>query len=636
MFKNKKIIIISASALFLLLAVFFVSYYSWASNYRNKLLDRTFIGNTNLSEMNRFEVEKVLRDKEGEIREIGIEFEYGDKTITFPLSLQSSSPDIPEPNLKYAESFTFEHDKTIDNLFARKNNSFKNYLKNIIFKDRQREYKLYYSYSPQILKEWIDASFPQAIIEPENAYFSLEKDGEDSVLINNQEKIGKTINELLLRSDLEAQLSSLQYPKIILKTKSKYPVINQAELENFREEAEKLLIQGDFVLYFPETVGDKEEKLFFEVEKQELITWVSAKADSGSLTLEYDTKKIKKYLEENVAKSLNIEVTLPRFDIEGGKVVSWRTGKNGREISLATSSNNIIEALSSSLEEAEIEVYELNVADFNDGNDFKIEELIGTGHSNFAGSSYNRRHNIKVGADAIHGILIKPGEEFSLVENLGEIDAAGGYLPELVIKGNKTIPEYGGGLCQVATTIFRSALGSGLPITARRNHSYRVSYYEPAGTDATVYDPWPDIKFLNDTNNYVLIQSRIEGNDIYFDFWGTKDGRIATTTDPVIYNIVAPPPTKIIETDELAPGEKKCTERAHNGADAYFDYIVIYPEGATTTPHQEVRFRSHYVPWQEVCLVGKEVEVIEENIDDKTEEINEEEESLNANTSNEE
>ena len=188
---------------------------------------------------------------------------------------------------------------------------------------------------------------------------------------------------------------------------------------------------------------------------------------------------------------------------------------------------------------------------------------------------------------------------------MGEIDGSNGYLTELVIKGDKTVPEYGGGLCQVGTTVFRGALDSGLPITERRNHSYRVSYYEPAGTDATIYDPAPDFKFVNDTGNYILIQSRVEGDDLYFDFWGVNDGRIASTTDPVIYNIVKPPPTKIIETDSLAPGEKKCTESAHSGADAYFDYTVIYPENSTTTPIKTRRFSSHYIPWQAVCLVGK-------------------------------
>jgi vancomycin resistance protein YoaR len=163
--------------------------------------------------------------------------------------------------------------------------------------------------------------------------------------------------------------------------------------------------------------------------------------------------------------------------------------------------------------------------------------------------------------------------------------------------------------------MFRTALASGLPITERRNHSYRVSYYEPAGTDATIYSPRPDLKFKNDTNNNILIQARFEGtNDMYFDFWGTSDGRTATTTYPVIYNIVSPGPTQIIETTELPVGEKKCTERAHSGAEAYFDYTVVYNPNSAEENKVETRFQSKYVPWREVCLVG--VEKIEEEISD--------------------
>ena len=240
-------------------------------------------------------------------------------------------------------------------------------------------------------------------------------------------------------------------------------------------------------------------------------------------------------------------------------------------------------------------------------NDLGIFELIGTGHSNFAGSPANRRHNIRTGASKLHGLVIKPGEEFSLVGALGAVDGSTGYLQELVIKDNKTIPEYGGGLCQIATTMFRAALSTGLPITERRNHSYRVSYYEPAGTDATIYTPRPDLKFKNDTGNNILIQARFEGaNDIYFDMWGKSDGRTATTTYPVIYNIVKPGPTQIIETTDLKPGEKKCTEKAHSGADAYFDYTVVYNQGKENENKVETRFSSKYVPWREVCLVGVE------------------------------
>jgi len=190
------------------------------------------------------------------------------------------------------------------------------------------------------------------------------------------------------------------------------------------------------------------------------------------------------------------------------------------------------------------------------------------------------------------------------LDALGEIDGTTGYLQELVIKGNQTIPEYGGGLCQIGTTSFRAALASGMPVTARQNHSYVVSYYNDEnglpGTDATIYDPAPDFRFLNDTGNYVLFQTRIEGNDLYFELWGTDDGRVAAQTKPVVWNRVAPPPTKYVDTTDIPPGTEKCTESAHAGIDAAFTYTVTYPDGEK----KEETFQSHYRPWQAVCLRG--------------------------------
>jgi vancomycin resistance protein YoaR len=237
----------------------------------------------------------------------------------------------------------------------------------------------------------------------------------------------------------------------------------------------------------------------------------------------------------------------------------------------------------------------------NEINNFGITDLLGAGSSTFAGSPPNRLHNIKTGAEKINGILIKPKEEFSLLKALGEIDGEHGFKPELGIKENKTVPEFGGGLCQIGTTTFRAALASGLPITERRNHSYRVVYYEPAGTDATIYNPAPDFKFINDTPGYILIQTKMFGTTLVFEFWGKKDGRQINITKPAIYNIVAPPEPKYIPTAELPPGNKKKIETAHNGADAYFKYTVKYPD-----ERGEVNktFSSHYRPWAEVWLVG--------------------------------
>lgn len=349
------------------------------------------------------------------------------------------------------------------------------------------------------------------------------------------------------------------------------------------------------------------------VEKNIFKKWITLNPDylnainspsSNYPFITLDKELLIEYLSKNIAPKINIAPQNAKFEIKDGKVIEFQESRDGLELDLEKNYEFIRSKVIEHQEKRiEIIVKEIK-ADINTENinNLGIKEIIGVGKSNFKGSPNNRRHNIKTGSSAINGLIVAPEENFSLVSSLGEIDWEHGYLPELVIKGNKTIPEYGGGLCQIGTTLFRAALDSGLPITERQNHSYRVSYYEPAGTDATIYNPRPDMKFLNDTGYHILVQTKIEGNDLVFELWGTKDGRIVEKEEPRIYNIVKPGPTKIIETEDMAPGEKKCTETSHNGADAEFNYKVTYPNGEI----KEKLFKSHYKPWQAVCLVGVE------------------------------
>lgn len=163
-----------------------------------------------------------------------------------------------------------------------------------------------------------------------------------------------------------------------------------------------------------------------------------------------------------------------------------------------------------------------------------VKELIGTGTTNFKGSPKNRIYNIKRALEQFQSVIIAPGEEFSFVNYLGEVDGEHGYLPELVIRNNKTEPEFGGGICQVSSTVFRAAIYSGMKITERRNHSYPVRYYLPYGMDATVYVPKPDFKFQNNTGHHVMMQSEIVGDTLNFRFFGTDDGRTTTVDGPHI------------------------------------------------------------------------------------------------------
>ncbi len=205
-----------------------------------------------------------------------------------------------------------------------------------------------------------------------------------------------------------------------------------------------------------------------------------------------------------------------------------------------------------------------------------ITSLLGTGETDFSGSPYNRRINIAVGLASFNGQIIPPGEGSGAGKILGRVDASTGYKHELVIKGDKTIPEYGGGLCQVSTTVYRSVLFAGLPITERRNHSYAVSYYDPQGLDATIYPPSPDLKFKNDTTGHILIQTTTIGDKAYANIYGTPVDRHVDLIGPYYYDYRGAPPAKIEYTTKLPPGKKQIVGGSHAGFKASWYRRISY------------------------------------------------------------
>lgn len=246
---------------------------------------------------------------------------------------------------------------------------------------------------------------------------------------------------------------------------------------------------------------------------------------SGSSNSIFSSSLVSNYLYD-LSKKINTTPVNAQLNISGAKATVFVPSRDGKTLNTEKSTADILLALEEKRTDVKLTV-DITKPEINEGslNYLGIVELLSTGSSNFAGSPTNRRHNIKVGAARFNGVLIKPDQTFSFNTALGPVDASTGYLPELVIKDNKTIPEYGGGMCQVSSTAFRAALNAGLPIIERTAHSYPVSYYKPYGVDATVYLPKPDLVFKNDTGKYILVQTRIVGNNLYFDFYGTKPQR---------------------------------------------------------------------------------------------------------------
>ncbi len=296
-----------------------------------------------------------------------------------------------------------------------------------------------------------------------------------------------------------------------------------------------------------------------------------------------DVMKIQDYLKRGIAEEISrdpedVTVSLD----ENEEVVFEGNGFYGRKLDIEKAAFLIKEALENGQtkfvnlpiirEEPEVTIVNKKLRDMG------ITDLVSSGETSFTGSPYNRRNNIRVGLSKFDGHIIPVGEEFTFGDVLGPVEDYTGYLPELVIKGDKTVPEYGGGLCQVSTTAYRAILAGGYPVTKRRNHSYSVQYYAPVGLDATVYPPIVDLKFINDSPGALLMQSFTIGDKAYYNLYGTKDSRKVAMIGPYYTDYKKPPEPRIEYTTELAPGERKEFGHAVPGLTANWYRQVTFEE----------------------------------------------------------
>lgn len=318
-----------------------------------------------------------------------------------------------------------------------------------------------------------------------------------------------------------------------------------------------------------------------------------------------DPVKLNNFL-RNIANSINIPVEEPLFKFNSGnkRVSEFRPAQAGRELEIDKTIELINGSFTTDKKDVELPVRitepKIQTSEINK---LGINELLASGVSHFAGSIPNRIYNVGLTAARINGVLIAPGETFSFLKTVGEINAETGFKQAYVIKEGRTVLDDGGGVCQVSTTLFRAALNSGLPIVARTAHAYRVGYYEqgfPPGLDATVFYPSVDFKFKNDTGSHILIQAYTQGTTLYIDLYGTPDGRVASLTTPVVTDQTPPPPELRQDDPSLPRGQIKQVDWAAWGARVSFKRTVT--KNGETIANET--WRSNYRPWQAVYLVG--------------------------------
>lgn len=331
---------------------------------------------------------------------------------------------------------------------------------------------------------------------------------EYTLVIGGSFYLGAVIHSLFLKSDKE--LSNLFIKEF-------YPSL-------------ELSIKNDLLLQADNTK--------MVIKSSEVKKWIE------SYTRDYTGKQDKRisyaaistYL-SSIATQLDIEPVNAKLNFKDQKADVFVPSANGKKLNVERSFGTIAAAIFNNKASASLsfDTIEPDIT-LEKINNLGIKSLLGRGTSDYGKSPASRIHNLKLGMSKFNGIILKPGEEFSFNKLLGEIDGQNGYQAELVIKSGLLEREYGGGLCQVSTTIFRAAILSGLAIKERKPHSFPVQYYNPQGFDSTIYPGVVDLKFINDTPSHILIQTRIIGSQLNVEVYGSDDGRRVTMEGPIQYD----------------------------------------------------------------------------------------------------
>lgn len=362
---------------------------------------------------------------------------------------------------------------------------------------------------------------------------------------------GTTIDRKELLLDLSQRIKYFSEQPINLQLILDEPTVENDKVDSARQKAQQILADQPYQVIL-------EEKVWI-INKNRLIDWIKFEpipedeTDDQILGLFLDNEQVKEYLEE-ITSTINQKPINARLETEGNRAVVFVPAQNGYGLETDKTIDQLIQNILAQppIKKTTITAQKLlpKIA-LGQTNDLGIKSLIGQGTSNFAGSPKNRIHNIKTGLAKFNGLILNPNEEFSFNTFLEGSGPEQGFLPELVIKKGKLVSEYGGGLCQVSTTLFRAAVNSGLEITERSPHAFPVVYYSPQGFDATVYEPRPDLRFINNTPVHLLIEGIVQGNQLTFNFYATDDGRQVKVKGPYVLEKKEDGSMKTVLTQEI-------------------------------------------------------------------------------------
>lgn len=439
---------------------------------------------------------------------------------------------------------------------------------------------------------------------PQNA--DLRLDGPNIIVTPERWGTQVLVDEML--AEITAATQTLTPQSITLRTRTLEPTIRDTAVAPVVAELETLLA-GSVVLSSSEAGCSRGCR--WEWSPTQIARWISLERTSGQAdqplySVSVDYSAIRSALLP-LAGTVRQEGTLPRVAWNNGALQITEPGANGIGLDANAALNQITAALAGAPRTIELPlaaipppVTESNLAALG------IVGQVGAGVSSFANSEEYRITNIRAGARQMNGLLIPPGGSFSFNDNLGPVTAERGFAEGYAIINNRTQKEWGGGLCQVSTTVFRAAFWGGLPITERHEHSFRISWYEelgePPGLDAAIFTGVHDLRFVNDSPNWLLMESYVDlqRQRLSIALYGTPTNREVAMGHEILERTPAPTEPVYVDDPEAPPGSIRQSDTARGGLRVNV-YRTITQGGAVIG---QDTFFTEFKPWPDIFVRG--------------------------------
>ena len=467
-----------------------------------------------------------------------------------------------------------------------------------VFKDTQTRMSLWFDkteLAPVFDSE--DAKFEAFMAEVANEVDQPAEDAEikiveGKVLIANS-KNGLTVARNVLETRILTAFGDPEKPSVAVPIKTQKPDIHEDALV----EAKNMVVQ---MIDAPLELTYKQET--WTITEEQIIDWMSfKKVREGALwSLDVDFDSDKAALEiEKLTANIASEPKDAQFEIVED-TVTIVPSENGVKVDVTKAIEGMLEASKTGDNRQAILVTEVAEPKLTteDAKGMGIKEKVSSYTTHYNASQTSRVHNIKTLAGELDGIILAPDETFSFNGNIGPRTASKGYQEAPAIINGELQPSLGGGVCQVATTLFNTIFFGGYEVVERSNHSLFISHY-PTGRDATVSYGGPDLKFKNNTKYYMLIKANASSSTLTIIFYSTSRGVEVTytTSAPSNYKTY---PTKYEDDATLTKGVTKVKDHGSPGRDVTVKRITKI-DGKVV---KEEKFFSRYKPKTAVIRVG--------------------------------